>query len=219
MHEEDEDFSTTLALIRQHQNGDEAAFSLLYERHAPAVRKSVACRLGTRLSQLVEVEDLIQETFLSAWGVIESGAFTGPRPVGGFRHMLVKIALHKVQDHAKWHNRVRRDAKRTVSIDDVPEKLIDDGPRPSQHARAHELEALGEQALLRLGERDRFVIDCRDNLGLSYDDIATELQCKAANAKLRFFRAEHDKRLSSPGVSDCHVRLGPRRAPAAHRWC
>ncbi|MFE0700893.1 RNA polymerase sigma factor [Streptomyces sp. NPDC058872] len=57
------DRSDDVLLVARSAEGDEEAFSLLVQRHAPAAIRLATRLLGTR----TEAEDAVQEAFLSAW--------------------------------------------------------------------------------------------------------------------------------------------------------
>ena len=181
---------TTLCLLRDYRDGDNSAFTRLYDRHAPAVRRSIARRFGLPLQELVGIDDVLQETFVAAWRYLDEGKLTSVRTIGGFQNCLVKIAIHRIQDMARHTRRLRRQQSRTVPLSDVEHELVATSDRPSQIARSKELGEIGEAVFLELPEEDRLILDCRDKLSMSYRELAEELGCKAANAKLRYFRAK-----------------------------
>ena len=181
---------TTVGLLHRYQMGREEAFTQLYARHQMSVRRSIAARLGCRVRDLVDTDDILQETYVAAWQYVVEGRFEYFQSVGGFRNLLAKIATQKLLDQAKSHSRMRRDRRRTVPLQDVPREPESLDARPSQLAQEHEMEKLVEEAMLTLAEPDRWILDARSNLGMTYAAIAAELGRKPANAKLRFFRAK-----------------------------
>jgi RNA polymerase sigma factor (sigma-70 family) len=103
--------------------------------------------------------------------------------------MLVKIAIQKIQDEFKRRNRKKRDETRNVPLSACEHVIDGMQPRPSQVAQGHELEETTHKAMLALAESDRWILDCRDNLRMSFAEIAQELGCRPVNAKLRYHRA------------------------------
>jgi RNA polymerase sigma factor (sigma-70 family) len=179
------DLPTTLLLLREHAGGATRAFTQLYERHAAAVARSVATRLGLRLRGIVELDDVVQETFLAAWQRLQGGEAV--HSIGSFRALLAKIALQKAIDALRGAERRKRDHRRVGSCE--LDLLASDRERPSRLAVASEVAAELEEALLSLDEADRTILDYRDNLRLGYEEIAAELGTRPANAKLRCHRA------------------------------
>jgi RNA polymerase sigma factor (sigma-70 family) len=184
-----EPLRTTEFLVGRARAGDQDAFATLHSLHDGPVRRSIARRMGWHLRDLMDLDDILQDTFLAAWELLENDGFRDFETVGGFRHLLVKIALQKLEDAGRRGNALRRDRGRTESLPDGELLVASKEPRPSEAARARELEELRERALLRLSEADRWLLDARDNLGMSWEEMAAEIGGRPANAKLRYFRA------------------------------
>ena len=67
----------TEALIREAQRGDREAFDCLVVRYTPELEKTVRLRLGGYLRQKIEVDDVLQETFLKAYASVSSFEYRG----------------------------------------------------------------------------------------------------------------------------------------------
>lgn len=95
-------------LVRKARAGDREAFTRLYERHAPLARGVLLARVPWR-----EVDDLLQEVFLTAWKRL--ARLRDPKAFSGW---IVTIARNRATDH----HRRRRPA----------EELVEDpaGPAP-----------------------------------------------------------------------------------------
>jgi len=61
----------TQVLIMRAQGGDRSAFDELVSLYRPLVQARVKSRLGSRLRCLVEVQDIVQETFTQAFAMLE----------------------------------------------------------------------------------------------------------------------------------------------------
>jgi len=94
-------------LVRAARAGDERAFSTLYERYARVVHGLLLAR-----APRADVEDLVQDVFLSAWNRLES--LRDPAAFGGW---LSTIARNRATD---FHRQ---------AVDSV--ELPDDPSRPS----------------------------------------------------------------------------------------
>jgi len=70
----------TRAQVRAAQKGDAAAIDGLFARYLPRVRRMVASRMRMPVSELAEVEDVVQETMLDALAC-GSSHINCPRPV------------------------------------------------------------------------------------------------------------------------------------------
>ena len=66
-----ESYEATLELVGAAQKGDRSALEALFERYLPRVRQIVALRMGRRLNQVVEFDDIAQDVLLK---VFQQGA-------------------------------------------------------------------------------------------------------------------------------------------------
>lgn len=99
MHQEDrEDAPTDRALVLLARRGDDRAFRLLMERYTPLI----ASLLHHRLSDRRDVEDEIQETFLSAYRGID--ALDDPARFSGW---VARIAVNRAHTRARQLARQR----------------------------------------------------------------------------------------------------------------
>ncbi len=96
---------STRDLVFKAQNGDREAFSQLAERYQQRLECLVHLRLGPRLRQQVDMEDVTQECFLKAFLSIGKFEWQGE---GSFFHWLVKIAENQINDLARKHLKARK---------------------------------------------------------------------------------------------------------------
>ena len=54
-------------LIEQAKRGERTAFAAIVRAYAPRVAGLIRTQLGHQLEKKVEIDDLVQETFLQAW--------------------------------------------------------------------------------------------------------------------------------------------------------
>ncbi len=80
-------------LIEKARGGDQAAFVQIFEAHRHRLREKVAARIGPRLRQFLDPEDVIQETFLRAFQTIPHFRPEGP---DSFFRWLAALADHLV---------------------------------------------------------------------------------------------------------------------------
>src|SRR5262245_12995939 len=88
----------TILLVRAAQRGDAEALEALFTRYLPRVRQIVALRLGWRLRQLLEVDDIVQEVLLDAFQGL--GQFE-PRSEGSFRNWLARTVEREIVDTSR----------------------------------------------------------------------------------------------------------------------
>lgn len=174
----------TLFLVRRAKEGDDDAFTELYERHADRVRRSVSLRLAGDGPQ--DLEDVVQETFMYAFEGLKHGKFQENHSDGGFRNWLATIAVNKIRDRARLRNAKKRGGGRERLMRDAFTSTMSDPgiasplARPSQICRGKDLEEKISAALLKLDERHTTIIDLRDHCEMAFDEIATEMGYKKA---------------------------------------
>src|SRR5215213_1838418 len=98
-HEPNEDFSD-LELIARWRAGDERAATSLVARHAPAL-----ARFAMSLGQRSDVEEVVQDTFVRAFGSIESF-----RADSSLRTWLFTIERRLVLDRRRAERRRKEDS-------------------------------------------------------------------------------------------------------------
>lgn len=172
--------SVLLARIRA---GDKAACAECIEQHAPAVYR-VALRL---MGSETEAEDVVQETFLSAFRSIDR--FEGR---AGLSTWLFRIA------HNAALMRLRRAEPIFVSVDEpddgdggteTPHQLFDWCCLPEQDYASAEARAELERAVGGLPENLRAVFVLREFEGLSTEATAETLGLSTEAVKTRLHRA------------------------------
>lgn len=151
-------------LINKAQNGDERAFSTIYELYFSPIYHFVLFKVKNR----EEAEDLTQTVFLKVF-----------KSLGGFRFKdkpfsswLYKIANNLIIDSFRKH-------KDLPMLEGTPEdwqiELSDPGLTPIEEAEERELAKFARQAIDELKEFERQVVVMRYIDGLPYRDIALAL--------------------------------------------
>jgi RNA polymerase sigma-70 factor, ECF subfamily len=148
----------TWELVRAAQEGDRAAFALLYDKYVDVVFRYVLFRVGDR--ELAE--DVTSETFLRALRRIASVTYQG-RDVGAW---FVTIARNLVLDHVK-SSRFRLEVT-TAEIDDSGR--VEAGPEQQVLAGATRTALL--DCVRQLGDDQRECIVLRFLQGLSVAETA-----------------------------------------------
>ena len=158
------------ALMLRYQDGDVAAFEILYRRHKDPVYRYLLRLCG----QAEAAEDVFQEV----WGKIIK-ARASYRPTAKFTTYLYRVAHNCFIDHIR---RNKRHADNTI-LD--PERL-GDGAESLETATERSLarERL-EAALVELPEEQRDAFLLREEGGLSVDEIAAVTGCNRETAKSR----------------------------------
>jgi RNA polymerase sigma-70 factor (ECF subfamily) len=99
--------TTAFDLAARARAGDADAFRSLFERYHQRLALLVHYRIAPPLRGRVEVDDVLQETFLAAVRDLAQFDYRSP---GSFFRWLAGIALHTLADMARHAGRERRDA-------------------------------------------------------------------------------------------------------------
>lgn len=170
-------------LIARLQAGDKAACAECVDIHSPMIY-----RVGLRLmGNEAEAEDVMQETFLSAFKAIDS--FEGRSGLGTW---LYRIAYNAAM------MRLRKPSPYTVSVEEtmagetmavVPKQLFDWCCLPEEDFESDEVRLELEQAIRELPESLKAVFIMRELEGFSTVETADALEISEGAAKVRLHRA------------------------------
>lgn len=171
-----------LVLAKRASNGDEDAFSAIYQTNYAEVYYHVARLIGDR----TEAEDVTQEVFLRAYQFM--GTYSG---AASLNRWLRKVATNLCID------RMRKRTVATVPWPTVVSKegeeqdveFPDRGPSPLDVAEIGEGEALILSAIAGLPEYYRKVVVLHDVMEHRGDEIASEASCPTGTVKSRLSRA------------------------------
>jgi RNA polymerase sigma-70 factor, ECF subfamily len=170
-------------LVERIQRGDKAACAECIEQHSPGVYR-VALRLT---GNEAEAEDVVQETFLSAFKAIDK--FENRSSLATW---LYRIA------HNAALMKLRRVQPVQVSVDDeevfgegltVPTQMHDWCCLPERDFESSETRAELERAIKDLPEKLRVVFVMRELEGLSTEETAQALDISLDAVKVRLHRA------------------------------
>jgi RNA polymerase sigma-70 factor (ECF subfamily) len=177
------------ALAKRAGDGDQEAFRLLFERHAPALREQVRRRLPKLLRRKVAESDVLQMAYLSVHQSLENFADRGR---GSFRAWLDKIVEHRILDVLRHYVQTsKRSLQREVSrprgqgATDVPGAE----PTPSVVAIGEELRRTIEAAMAQLPEDYKTVLHLVQGEGLALAEVAERMSRSAGAAKQLYARA------------------------------
>ncbi|MBK1724485.1 RNA polymerase sigma factor RpoE [Thiocystis violacea] len=177
-------------LVKRAQSGDKRAFDLLVLKYQQKVSNLIA----RYVRDPSEVMDVAQDAFLKAYR-----ALPGFRGESAFYTWLYRIAVNTVKNHLVA-------AGRRPPGDDIETEVaeqMDMGGRlretstPERHLLRDEIAMTVQGALDDLPEDLRTAIVLRELEGMSYEEIATAMDCPIGTVRSRIFRAREaiDKRL------------------------
>jgi len=172
--------SQTMVLIGEAGAGDQEAFERLYEKNRSWLRATAALLIGEHLAR-VDVEDLLQETFLYAFHKIQKGEFELDQTEGAFRRYLGSVLRHKAVDAARRAKARKRGEGREKAMRDLYSSTISElrllagGPTPSQCMMGAEMASGVKSAISKLNEQDRRILHYRLVCHMSYEEILPHL--------------------------------------------
>jgi RNA polymerase sigma-70 factor, ECF subfamily len=174
-----DDLTRSFELVRLAQNGDDDALNRLLDRYYERVRRVVQVRLGKRLRGKIEIDDILQETFVAA---VESFERFEMREEASLINWLAKLAERKIIAAADHYSAKKRDRRREVRLPSAYDdgsgaplgELADSVEAPADEAAQGELRELVEDCLADLPEDYRELILLRDYMRASWDEVASE---------------------------------------------
>lgn len=170
------------ALVVRAQAGDRRAFDLLVLKY----QQKVANLISRYLRDTSEVLDVTQDAFIKAYR-----ALPGFRGESAFYTWLYRIAVNTVKNHLVAQGR-------RPPGDDLEAELAEqmdlgvhlrDAATPERLLLSDEIARTVQAALEDLSEDLRTAIVLREFEGMSYDDIATAMDCPIGTVRSRIFRA------------------------------
>lgn len=168
----DERPESSIDLLTRARAGDSDALDRLCHRYRYVLRRWARGRLPAWARDLIDTEDLVQETLLNT--VRKIGAFE-PRNDGALQAYLRQALQNRLRDEIR---RQRRVPDRGALDSETPD------PAPSALENAVGLQNIEryEVGLARLKEEERELIVLRLEMGLSYEDLAAAVGKPSANA-------------------------------------
>lgn len=147
------------------------SFEKIYQEYAPEIRVQCRCRLDAR----ADAEDAVQETFLRAWRAFPS--FDNRRDVRPWLHVIAR--------------NVCIDIARKDRSSPIPSEELERFPPKNPGYPVEDSESVEQlvQALGDLAPHHREVLQLREYLGWTYEEMATYQHVEVATIKTRIFRA------------------------------
>ncbi|QSQ19263.1 RNA polymerase sigma factor [Pyxidicoccus parkwayensis] len=161
-------------LVRRVQDGDLSAFEQLYQLTRMDAARTLQHLVGNR----VEVEDLLQETYLRLLTAVK-----GYRGESRFRTFFYRVCSNVALSHLRWKRRRPED-----SFAEPPE-LVAQGEDPEHEAQRRQAARLVELALERLKPKKRIVFVYYELCGMSPDEIAEAVGSSANTVRSRLHHA------------------------------
>lgn len=190
----------------QYQRGNEAAFEILYWRHQHGIFNFICHFIGESSTQ---AEELLQDVFLK---VVKSRKRY--EPSAKFTTWLYQIARNGCIDHfRKMKHRKLTSLSQPLDDDEdisVETTISHSSPSPEKKAHMGELAEVLKKAIDALPDEQREIFLMREDLNLSFAEIAETLKCPVNTAKSRMrYALEHlRKSLKREGITQREVMEG-----------
>jgi RNA polymerase sigma-70 factor (ECF subfamily) len=162
----------SVELVRLAQAGDRRALDRLFQRYLPILRRWAAGRLPRWARDLVDTDDMIQETMVRTFQNLEGFVPQHDRAFGAY---LRQALLNRIRDEV-------RKAQARPQRADLTSQHAAGGPSPLEEAIGKDALEAYENALGRLDAADREAILARIELGLTYEQIAEASDRPSAEA-------------------------------------
>jgi len=170
-------------LVERAQRGDKRAFELLVVKY----QRKLARLLSRFIRDSAEVEDVTQEAFIKAYRALPS--FRGD---SAFYTCLYRIGINTAKNYLVA---LGRRAPTTTEFDSEEAENFDDGDQlrdvntPENELVSKQIAKTVNETMDALPEELRTAIVLREIDGLSYDEIATVMNCPIGTVRSRIFRA------------------------------
>ena len=170
-------------LVERVQRGDKLAFDLLVSKYQR--------KLGRLISRFVrdsaEAEDVTQEAFIKAYR-----ALPGFRGESAFYTWLYRIGINTAKNYLLSSKRraptsTTFDAEESESFEDA--SLLREVTTPENELMSKQVVGVVQASLQQLPEDLRSALTLREIEGLSYEEIASVMNCPVGTVRSRIFRA------------------------------
>ncbi|HMB39556.1 MAG TPA: RNA polymerase sigma factor RpoE [Wenzhouxiangellaceae bacterium] len=181
---------TDQLLVERVQKGDKRAFDLLVGKY----QHKIVSLISRYVSDHAEALDVAQEAFIKAYRAI--GRFRGD---SAFYTWMYRIAINTAKNHLVSQS--RRPPSSDVDAQDAEQFQIEtrlkDRSSPEHELLKEEIETTIHEAIADLPDDLRVAITLREMEGMSYEEIATTMDCPIGTVRSRIFRAREaiDSRL------------------------
>jgi len=170
-----ESATSTFDIIGRIKQGDEQAFSLLFEKYRPRLAVMIHYRLTFEQRRALGVDDVLQETLMHGFRDFHQFSYQTP---GSFLRWLSRIADHVITDLVRSQGRQKRHAREVVPF---RSESNPNGPEPVDSMTPSRFLAESERVRTLLQTLDALPEDYRKAIllakieGLSTQEVADNL--------------------------------------------
>lgn len=183
---------TDKQLVEKVQQGNKRAFDMLVLKYQHKVLSIV----GRYVSDSSEAHDVAQEAFIKAYRAMPS--FRGD---SAFYTWIYRIAINTAKNYLV--SRGRRPPSSDIDVGDAEvfssADALRDVSSPERNLAKERLEEEIFSAIKSLPEELKMAVTLRELDGLSYEEIASVMECPVGTVRSRIFRAREaiEKQISS----------------------
>jgi RNA polymerase sigma-70 factor (ECF subfamily) len=174
--------SIDLELVKRVQRGDKAAFDLLVRKY----QHKVANLISRYIHDAAEVQDVSQEAFIKAYRGLAK--FRGD---SAFYTWLYRIAVNTAKNYLVSQG--RRTPDYAVDAQDAEQyesgSALREYGNPERQLLMNELRGVVNDTIEQLPDELRTAITLRELEGMSYEEIASVMECPIGTIRSRIFRA------------------------------
>jgi RNA polymerase sigma-70 factor (ECF subfamily) len=169
-------------LVERVQKGDKKAFDLLIQKY----QHRIVSLVSRYVSDSSEAQDVAQEAFIKAYRAI--GRFRGD---SAFYTWLYRISINTAKNWIVAKN--RRPPSSDIDAADAEQyamsSRLKETSTPENELLREEIERTVYDTIASLPEDLRTAIMLREMDGMSYEEIATTMECPIGTVRSRIFRA------------------------------
>jgi RNA polymerase sigma-70 factor (ECF subfamily) len=170
-------------LVERAQRGDKHAFDLLVSKY----QRKLARLLSRFIRDPAEIEDVTQEAFIKAYRALPS--FRGD---SAFYTWLYRIGINTAKNYLVAMGRrapttTEFEAEEAETFEDAEQ--LRDVNTPEAELMSKQIAQTVNDSMAALPEELRTAITLREIEGLSYEEIATIMNCPIGTVRSRIFRA------------------------------
>ena len=170
-------------LVERAQRGDKHAFELLVTKY----QRKLIRLLSRFIRDSTEVEDVAQEAFIKAYRALPN--FRGD---SAFYTWLYRIGINTAKNYLVAMGR-RAPTSTSMDAEEAEElgesELLQDVNTPENQMMSRQVAETVNQTLEKLPQELRTAITLREMEGLSYEEIASIMNCPIGTVRSRIFRA------------------------------
>lgn len=173
---------TDQILVSRVQNGEKDAFDVLVLKYQSRITNLVSRFVRNQSDAM----DVTQEAFLKAYRALPN--FRGD---SAFYTWLYRIAVNTAKNYLALQSRRSADSEQDFSeIEQIEgNDALKDNATPEHLLLKDEIQATVVSAIENLPDDLRTAITLRELEGMSYDEIATVMECPIGTVRSRIFRA------------------------------